>query len=209
LEPIGQRQPRSVQSSSCCRRLKIQIWRFVRAAAPLCLLTAQGFSPRRVAITRTRQQSRPAGRRNLPPQGHAPTLSRSLRGCWKTEAPMGPIRRSRKRKSEPEPAAESEARGGKPVRSLVRAGECLRTSPQSCASVPQAHIRTPPQSRAGAPQSHQVRERRRQLVPRRVYRFLADLSSSDSVSFVLFFHISYVVLATASELLESHLKWRR
>jgi hypothetical protein len=160
-------------------------------------------------LTRTRQQSRPAGRCNLPPQGHAPTLSRSLRGCWKTEAPMGPIRCSRKRKPEPEPAAEAEARGGKPVRSLVRASERLRTPPQSRASVLQAHIRTPPQSRAGAPQSHQVRGRRRQRVPRRVYRFLADLSSSDSVSFILSFHIGYVVLATASEFLESHLKWRR
>ncbi|GJN18396.1 hypothetical protein PR202_gb05555 [Eleusine coracana subsp. coracana] len=83
---------------------------------------------------------------------------------------MGPIRRSRKRKSEPEPpahqpAAEAEARGGKPVRFLLRASERLRT---------------PPQPRPAAPQSQQVRGRRRQRVPRRVYRFLADLSSSDA-----------------------------
>ncbi|KAK3164765.1 hypothetical protein QOZ80_1AG0024380 [Eleusine coracana subsp. coracana] len=84
---------------------------------------------------------------------------------------MGPIRRSRKRKSEPEPpahqpAAEAEARGGKPVRFLLRASERLRT---------------PPQPRPAAPQSQQVRGRRRQRVPRRVYRFLADLSSSDAM----------------------------
>jgi hypothetical protein len=102
---------------------------------------------------------------------------------------MGPIRRSMKRKLEPEPAthppaAEAEARGVKPVRFLVRSSERLRTPPQPRASVPPARVRTPPPSRASVPQPYQVRGRQRQRVRRRVYRFLADLSSSDSVIFL-------------------------
>jgi hypothetical protein len=51
---------------------------------------------------------------------------------------MGPIRRSMKRKSEPEPAthppaAEAEARGVKPVRFLVRSSERL---PVACYRAP-------------------------------------------------------------------------
>jgi hypothetical protein len=139
--------------------------------------------------TRARQQSRPAGRCNPPLHGHAPTLSIIRRRFLKTEAPMGPIRRSMKRKLEPEPAthppaAEAEARGVKPVRFLVRSSERLRTPPQPRASVPPARVRTPPPSRASVPQPYQVRGRQRQRVRRRVYRFLADLSSSDSVIFL-------------------------
>lgn len=168
----------ALQSSNRCRRFKIQIWRFLRAARPhsACALRRDSHSPRRVANAHPAPE--PAGR---PPQSPSPrprsTLPRIRRRCSRTEAPMGPIRRSRKRKPEPEPPAhpaapEAEARGGKPVRFLLRASERLRT---------------PPQPRPAAPPTHQVRGRRRQRVPRRVYRFLADLSSSDAVIFFLSF----------------------
>ncbi|TVU35961.1 hypothetical protein EJB05_17868 [Eragrostis curvula] len=85
---------------------------------------------------------------------------------------MGPIRRSSKRKAEPESsgqpaAAEAEPRGGKPVKFILRSSERLRP---------------PTTPRSSAPQTRQTTGRRRQRMPRRVYRFLADLSSSDALT---------------------------